>query len=154
MRNILIIVLFTLTVFGNNAYSQSEYQVKKDTLSTVALKALHAQIAQIEKQRIVDSIRKSELRLQLKLLKNANSEQKEEFLNQLKSIEENEKRRIADKQAHIDSLRNTVKGYPVLGAMNDTLFLIYSKIGASASKERALHTSEKIKKIYVGRTMQ
>jgi len=148
MRNILIIVLFTLTVFGNNAYSQSEYQVKKDTLSTVALKALHAQIAQIEKQRIVDSIRKSELRLQLKLLKNANSEQKEEFLNQLKSIEENEKRRIADKQAHIDSLRNTVKGYPVLGAMNDTLFLIYSKIGASASKERALHTSEKIKKIY------
>jgi small-conductance mechanosensitive channel len=70
------------------------------------------------------------------------------LLQQLKSIEENEKKRIEDKKAHIESLRNTAKGYPVIGAMKDTLFLIYSKIGASTPKERAINISRKIEKLY------
>jgi small-conductance mechanosensitive channel len=70
------------------------------------------------------------------------------MFKQLKSIEENEKSRIEDKKATIESLRSTTKGYPVIGAMKDTLFLIYSKIGASTPKERAINTSRKIESLY------
>ncbi|MGE0079082.1 MAG: mechanosensitive ion channel family protein [Bacteroidales bacterium] len=47
--------------------------------------------------------------------------------------------------AQIDSLK--MKGYAVIGAMDDTLFSIYSKIGASTPKERSDNISKKIKKL-------
>jgi small-conductance mechanosensitive channel len=51
-------------------------------------------------------------------------------------------------KARIDSLRITVKGYPVVGAQNDTIFYIYSKIGSFTPQERAASISGKIKKLY------
>lgn len=53
--------------------------------------------------------------------------------------------------AKLDSLHiqpSTKQGFPVLGAKNDTLFYLYSKIGASLPKERALNISRKIKILY------
>ncbi len=47
-----------------------------------------------------------------------------------------------------DSLNAINIGYPVTGARGDTLFNIYTKIGASTPVERAANISRKIKKLY------
>jgi small-conductance mechanosensitive channel len=56
--------------------------------------------------------------------------------------------RSEENKAIIDSLRHLVKGCPVVGVMNDTIFYIYSKLGASTPSERADLITGKIKKIY------
>ncbi len=47
-----------------------------------------------------------------------------------------------------DTIRKLPEGYPVYGPLNDTLFMIYAKLGASGAKERALNISKKIKRLY------
>lgn len=49
-------------------------------------------LAKVEQQRIADSIKKIELESQLLKLKTTDNLQKEDLLQQLKSIEENEKK--------------------------------------------------------------
>lgn len=58
-----------------------------------------------------------------------------------------QQRAIQDK-AVIDSLRPYVKGFPVLGVLNDTIFYIYSKLGASTPAERADRITQKIRRVY------
>lgn len=131
------------------SYGQTNSIVQKnDSINNIALNEYNQKLGEVEKLRVADSIKKAELESQLLKLKTTDNLQKEDLLQQLKSIEENEKKRIEDKKAHIESLRNTAKGYPVIGAMKDTLFLIYSKIGASTPKERAINISRKIEKLY------
>lgn len=131
------------------SYRQTDSIVQKnDSINNIALNEYNQKLGEVEKLRVADSIKKAELESQLLKLKTTDNLQKEDLLQQLKSIEENEKKRIEDKKAHIESLRNTAKGYPVIGAMKDTLFLIYSKIGASTPKERAINISRKIEKLY------
>ena len=131
------------------SYGQTDSLVQKnDSINNIALQEYNQKLVEVEQQRIADSIKKVELESQLSKLKTTDNLQKEELLQQLKSIEKNEKRRIENKKAHIDSLRNSAKGYPVFGVMNDTLFLVYSKIGASTPKERAINISRKIEKLY------
>lgn len=131
------------------SYGQTDSLVQKnDSINNIALQDYNQKLIEVEQQRIADSIKKVELESQLSKLKTTDNLQKEELLQQLKSIEENEKRRIENKKVHIDSLRNSAKGYPVFGVMNDTLFLVYSKIGASTPKERAINISRKIEKLY------
>ena len=131
------------------SYGQTDSIVQKnDSINNIALNEYNQKLGEVEKLRVADSIKKAELESQLLKLKTTDNLQKEDLLQQLKSIEENEKKRIEDNKAHIESLRNTAKGYPVIGAMKDTLFLIYSKIGASTPKERAINISRKIEKLY------
>ena len=130
-------------------YGQTDPLVqKKDSINNSALQDYTKKLVEVEQQRIADSIKKAELESQLSKLKTTDNLQKEDLLQQLKSIEENEKSRIENKKAQIDSLRNRAKGYPVFGVMKDTLFLVYSKIGASTPKERAINISRKIEKLY------
>ncbi|MDK2910420.1 MAG: hypothetical protein PWR20_1987 [Bacteroidales bacterium] len=131
------------------SYGQTDSLAQKeDSINNIALQKYNQKLVEVEQQRIADSIKKVELESQLSKLKTTDNLQKEELLQQLKSIEEKEKKRIEDKKAYIESLRKTAKGYPVIGPMNDTLFLIYSKIGASTPKERAINISRKIEKLY------
>ncbi|MFO7669753.1 MAG: mechanosensitive ion channel family protein [Bacteroidales bacterium] len=150
MRNIFRkIIPILLLSYSIASYGQTDSLVQKnDLINLIALKEYNQKLAEVEQQRIADSIKKAELESQLLLLKTTDNLQKEELFQQLKTIEENDKKRIADKKAHIDSLRITAKGYPVIGVMRDTLFLIYSKIGASTPKERAINISRKIENLY------
>ena len=81
-------------------------------------------------------------------LKTTDNLKKEDLLRQLEEIKLKEKQNIADKKQRIDSLRNKAAGYPVIGVLKDTLFLIYTKIGALSPKERAANVSGKIRKLY------
>lgn len=131
------------------SYGQTDSFVQNNNSSNnIVLQEFNQKLVAVEKQRIADSVKTAELELQLSKLKTTDNLQKEELLQQLKSIEENEKRRIESKKAQIDSFRNSAKGYPVFGVMKDTLFLVYSKIGASTPKERALNIGRKIEMLY------
>lgn len=119
-----------------------------DSINTALLNSFHQKISEIKKQREADSIKKIELENTLKSLKTTDNLKKEELLNQLKEIEQSELNRISEKKARIDQLRKTAKGFPVLGVLNDTLFSIYTKIGSSTPKERAINISRKIETLY------
>lgn len=47
-----------------------------------------------------------------------------------------------------EGLRKGIKGFPILGVMNDTIFYVYIKIGTSQASERAKLISEKIRRLY------
>ncbi|MDD4192879.1 MAG: mechanosensitive ion channel family protein [Mangrovibacterium sp.] len=131
------------------SYAQTDSLFQKnDSVNRSVLQDYSKKLTAFEKQRIVDSIKKADLESQLVKLKTADNLQKEELLNQLKTLEENEKQRIADKKAQVEALRSIAKGYPVTGVMKDTLFFVYSKIGASTPAERAVSITKKIRKLY------
>ena len=147
LRHYVILVVILLFCSASYAQTDSIYKIN-DSINASAWGDYDKKIAEIEQQRIADSIKKAELESQLKLLKTTDNLQKEELIQKLKTIEENENQRIADKKRRIDELRNTAIGYPVIGVSGDTLFLVYSKIGASTPKERAANITRKIKKLY------
>ncbi len=145
----IIIVSFILFLITSITYGQADSLVQtNDSINIAVLKEYQEKLLEVEKQRLVDSIKKSELESQLIKLKTTDNIQKEDLINQLKTIEENEQKRITDKKEQINSLRNTAKGYPVIGVLEDTLFVVYSKIGASTPAERAFNISRKIEKLY------
>ncbi len=144
-----IFFIFTFVFCFNYLQAQIDsIIVNRDSVNTVLMQNYNLRLAEIEQQRQSDSIKKAELELQLTSLKTTDNIQKEELLQQLKAIEDQEKARLAGKRARIDSLRNTATGFPVMGVMEDTLFMVYSKIGASMPKERANNIANKIRKLY------
>ena len=119
-----------------------------DSINNANLLEYNKRLAEVEKERVADSLKKAELEAQLLALKTTDNLQKADLIKQLETIKENDKKRLADKIAQIDSLRNTEIGYPVLGFKKDTLFLIYTKMGASSPMERALSITRKINLLY------
>lgn len=101
-------------------------------------------LAEIDTQRLNDSIVKAALEEQLKSLKTTDNLKKEELQQQLEALNQKDAKRILAKKAQIDSLRHTVKSFPVLGLFNDTLFSIYSKLGSFSAKARAAAITERI----------
>ena len=135
-------ILFVLCVSG---FAQEvKTQNETDSINADALQVYSKKLAEIEQQRVDDFIKKLELEIQINKLKTTDNLLKEDLVKQLNAISENENLRVALKKAKIDSLKLQTTGYPVLGVMDDTLFLIYSKIGASTAKDRALNISKKV----------
>lgn len=141
--------LFLLCGMNLFTYGQTDsLALKNDSINNANLLEYDRKLAEVEKERLADSLKKTELEAQLLKLKTTDNLQKIDLIQQLETIKENEKRRIANKIAQIDSLKNTAKGYPVLGIKNDTLFYIYTKMGAASPKERAVSISNKINQLY------
>ncbi len=150
MKNTYIkLVSLFLFLIPSITYGQTDSLTQvDDSINRVVLQEYQLKLEEVEKQRLADSLKKAELEIQLRKLKTTDNLQKEDLILQLKTIEENEQKRIADKKNQINALRNTAKGYPVVGVLQDTLFLVYSKIGASTPSERAVNISKKIEKLY------
>ncbi len=143
--NILLAILLTAS-FGALAQTDSTSQ-KNDSLNSVALREYNQKLAQVEEQRRADSLKREELEERLSSLKTTDNLQKEKLQEQLQALNNKEAQRIAQKKARIDSLRQTVKSYPVTGFFNDTLFVIYSKFGSFSAKDRAEAISSRIEKL-------
>lgn len=127
--------------------AQSDSLKQSDSLNARLLKEYDSKLKLIEKQRIEDSIKKAELESQLSQLKTTDNLKKEELQKQLQEINAKEAQRIADKKAKIDSLRLTAKSFPVQGFFNDTLFLIYNKLGSFTAHDRAIAITERVSKL-------
>lgn len=145
IKYITSIAVSLLIAFSVNGQTDSLKQT--DSLNTSLLKEYDNKLKLIEQQRLEDSIKKSDLELQLSQLKTTDNLKKEELQKQLQEINSAEVKRIADKKAKIDSLRINAKSFPVLGFFNDTLFLIYSKFGSFSAHDRALAITERISKL-------
>ncbi len=141
LRNILLVLLLSATHF---AYTQVDTIKKNDSINAALLKDYNKKLAEIEAQRINDSIKKADLELQLNSLKTTDNLKKEELQSELKKLQDQESVRIALKKAQIDSLRLTAKAYPVYGFFKDTLFIIYSKQGSFSAAERAKAITKRI----------
>jgi small-conductance mechanosensitive channel len=134
-------------LFSFVGFAQSASLKKADSTNKALLIEYGNQSKLIEAQRITDSVKKSELELQLSQLPTNDYSKKEELQNQIEEINYKEAKRIRDKKSQIDSLRATAKSFPVIGFFNDTLFHIYSKIGSFSASDRALAITERIHKL-------
>lgn len=148
MKRTNLITILVLFIFYSQplAAQQDTAGKKNDSINALILEAYNKKISEIEQQRIADSVKKAELQTQLNSLKTTNLK-KEELQKQLQELNDKETRRIAQKKMQIDSLRQTATGFPVFGFFNDTLFLIYSKLGSFSASDRADAISNRIDKL-------
>ena len=133
------IILMTFLFMGQGTVLAQEdnSEKKTDSLNAAMLQEYNKKINEINQQRLIDSIQQVKLEQELSSLKTTDNLRKEELQNQIQEIKDKEAKRILQKKARIDSMRLTVKGYPVEGFFEDTLFLIYSRSGGFTAKERA-----------------
>lgn len=117
---------------------------KKDSLTTIKLAEYNTKLAVIEQERVQDSLERIELEKQLSSLKTTDNLKKEELLKKLTELNDREKERHAEKKKQVDALRSKVKGYPVTGFFNDTLFTIYANQGSFSARERAEAVTKRI----------
>ncbi len=153
VRNVVFLIF--LFLYGTTIHAQTDSLStetdsisKNDSIQEAILNSFNQKILENEKQRIADSTKKADLEAQLKSLKTTDNLQKEELLRQLSDIEEKEQKRIAEQKARIEILRSAAKGFPVIGVLEDTLFLVGTRIGASTPKERAERITSKIEELY------
>lgn len=144
------LLLFTLLAFiiSQKSFAQKDSIVQaNDSVNTATLQLYNTKLAQIEQQRLNDSVKKAELEEQLKSLKTTDNLKKEELQKQLKDLEGREANRLAAKKEQIDKLRSKIKGSPVAGFFKDTLFNIYTKLGSFSASERAQAVSRRIEEL-------
>ncbi len=149
MKRIKIVLASLLFMFfAQVLFAQTDSTGKKnDSLNTAILNDYNKKIKEIEEQRIADSAKKAELEAQINSLKTTDNLKKEELQQQLQDLNDKETKRIAQKKAQIDSLRITARGFPVIGFFNDSLFIIYSKLGSFLAGDRAEAISKRISKL-------
>lgn len=147
-----ILTLFIISVYLSaslTAFSQGDtLKVNDDSLNTAILNDFNKKLLDTDQQRISDSVKKEELKVLINSLKTTDNLKKEELHLQLQALQNKEAIKAAHRKVKIDSLRNVVKGYPVTGVQNDTIFYIFSKTGSFSPKERAVIISGRIKKLY------
>lgn len=118
-----------------------------NTSSASSKTSIHAQYSinfnEIKEERLSDSIKKFELESKIYSLKPSENLKKNELQFQLLAL----KKEIKFKNVKLDSLRLKVKSFPVHGFFNDTLFLIYNKLGSFSAQDRAEAISKRIKGI-------
>ncbi|MBL7994376.1 mechanosensitive ion channel family protein, partial [bacterium] len=136
MKKITFFLICAAVFFSIRSISAQEDSVstKNDSLNAAILSDYNERLAEIERLRLADSIKKAELQAQLSLLKTTDNLKKEELQKQLQELTNKESRRLEQKKAQIDSLRHTAKSFPVVGFFDDTLFTIFSKLGSFSAK--------------------
>ena len=140
-----ILSLVALLLLSFVSFSQTDsISISRDSLNII----VQEKLLELESQRQSDSLEKAELEEQLKSLKTTDNIQKEELLDRLKAIDEKEKQRIQEKIDRINAYKAKASGYPVTGILSDTLFSLYTKIGAVTAKERAANIIHKIQNLY------
>tara|TARA_A100000171_G_scaffold53080_1_gene76422 strand:- start:7616 stop:9499 length:1884 start_codon:yes stop_codon:yes gene_type:complete len=140
-------MLFTVTISIAQTDSTATDSIAKPAIdsSEVAQKSFQKKLENLERQRLIDSIKKAELEAQIKDLKNSDPDQKDKLQAQINALNAQETDRLAQKKKEIEALRNSTKGYPVLGFFDDTLFNVYTKLGSFSAQERADAISRRVK---------
>ncbi len=140
------ILLLAKTGLGQKVEKDSSH-LKKDSINATIFQNYQRMLGEVEQQRIIDSVTKAELETRINSLSTTDNLTKEKLQKQLLEIKNKEAIRIAKKKAQIDSLRLSAVAYPVMGFFDDTLFLIYNKLGSFSALDRANAISERISKI-------
>ncbi len=152
MKAIVVRFLFAISLFSYSHSHAQEVLVKDSTsVGVEADSLLQAQylkkIKDIENLRIQDSIKKAELLEEISNLKTTDNLKKEALQQQLDAISNQEATRLAGKTAAIARLRDSNKGFPVMGFFKDTLLTIYSNLGSFSAQERAKAVGSRIQSL-------
>jgi len=148
-KTIKLFVFYFVLFFGLKLFAQTDsLSVNNDSLVEARFQDFNQKLAEIEQQRVEDSIKKVELENELKSLKTTDNLRKEELQKQLEDLKNAEKSALEARKNRIDSLRKNAKEYPVLGVLGDTIFTLYTKRGASTPEDRVKLIGEKIKGLY------
>jgi len=142
-------VLFTVTISIAQTDSTATNSIAKPAIdsSEIVQKSFQKKLANLERQRLIDSIKKAELEAQIKDLKNSDPDQQNRLQAQINALNAQETDRLTQKKKEIEALRNSTKGYPVLGFFDDTLFNVYTKLGSFSAKERAEAITKRVKEL-------
>jgi small-conductance mechanosensitive channel len=143
MKQSLILALFIIISFAFGL------PANQDSVQT-QISDLQKLNRQSEVTRISDSIRRADLMEQISLLNKNNLIEREKLTKEIREIEMKDSLRRVAMLERITSLKKTAIGYPVI-LFSDTLFSVYTKIGASTPPERARNISRRINKIYYDR---
>jgi small-conductance mechanosensitive channel len=141
------LVLLFLLLISMLSNSQNDSIKKSDSVNNAVWKEYQLQQIANTNQFKLDSIKKVQLEMELLSLKTADNLKKDDLLKQLEELKDAEKVRIAAKKEKIKLLKGSVKGYPVLGAFKDTLFLMYNRLGSFSAEERAEAISNRLIKL-------
>lgn len=144
-NRLLSIILFLL-FFTGTSFSQKKDSIalQNDTITAIKLAEYNTKLAEIDQERVEDSLKRAALEKELSALKTTDNLKKEELLKELENLNNRQKERLEEKRRQIDALRSKVKGHPVTGFFNDTLFFIYAKQGSFSAKDRAEAVTKRI----------
>lgn len=144
ITHVLILLLVHSACFAQKKDSVST--AGADSVNTALLADYKKQYTKLETQRLQDSIKKLMLQQQLETLKNDKTA-REDLQQQIKKLEEKQDEGYTLRKAKIDSLRQTAKSFPVYGFFDDTLFVIYNRLGSFSAADRADAITQRIKKL-------
>ena len=145
MKNKLILLFLVLfEFFAHHSFSQKN---DADTINNSILEEYKNTYTEIESKRQSDSLKRNQIEIQLKKLKPTDISQSETYLQQLKTLKESDSLIGIEKIKSLELLKQRSKAFAVNGFFNDTLFLIYSKLGSFSAKERAVVIESRIKSL-------
>ena len=158
MRSWLLLCLLLLLAGGAKAQvSVSALQLPPDSLQQIEindsinqdlLQKLQLRMNELDSIRVADSLAKVTLTERLKSLETSDNLDKQQILKQLEEIKQKEVARQAERAQHLDSLRHVAIGYPILGVLNDTIDVLYVRMGSFPPEERAKRISKRIRSMY------
>ena len=143
--NLLFIIALLATI---STFSQTDsLPVKAVDSEAIQQKNFEKKLADLEKQRLIDSLKKADLQQQISSLKSDDASKRTALQQQINSLSAQEDVLLERKKEEIANLRKSTKGYPVIGFFKDTLFLVHTKLGSFSARERSDAISRRIKKL-------
>jgi small-conductance mechanosensitive channel len=109
--------------------------------------SIQIKLEKIEREQLQDSLSKITLEETISSLKQSETQKRLQLERQLREIQTRDSIRLQLKRKEIEQLRSTTIGYPVMGMLNDTLFLIYTNRGGFSASARAEAISKRIEKL-------
>lgn len=119
-----------------------------DSINQTLLEHLQLRMVRLDSIRVADSIAKVALTEKLQALETTDNLDKQKILQKLEEIRQKEAARRAERQQHLDSLRHVAIGYPILGVLNDTIDMLYVRMGSFPPEERAKRISRRVRTMY------
>ena len=133
----LTLLLFIAVALTNNTFSQTDTTQEAQQLKNDQL------IATVDSIKLADSLQQAALLLEISALKNEDQSKKKQLQTKIDSLKKVREERNLTIKKEVDSLRANTIGVPVL-FFDDTLFHIYTKLGAFTAQERADRMTSKL----------
>jgi small-conductance mechanosensitive channel len=143
-----LLLLFCICLIAKQGISQesNEETNGSDSIRNSIIYSQSQQLLEMTMKRYKDSVRKSELEIEINNLKSSEYKKRQELRDQLKVINQQDSIEKAHQKHTVDSLREFVKGYPIV-PFRDTLMYVYNRIGGFTPRVRATAISARIREI-------
>ncbi|HEY4289830.1 MAG TPA: mechanosensitive ion channel family protein [Puia sp.] len=146
-RIYLIVVVLCLFHSGLLAQGQNRQDsVKRDSIPQDSSHIAEKLILQHQEQYRIDSAIRQQIQTELNKAV-GDAAKTRELQAQLHNISARDSMRREEQAQRIEQLKKNARGFPVI-LNDDTLFLLYTKVGSFGPQERALAISQRISKLY------